>query len=570
MKFINLKILKFSTIIKKIDLTKYSFPTFNKRIKYIKINCVKFFNVISENVISAVFKITKYLGKIFTLNTNLPYIPKITVKIGKYFSLKKYSVFLIKKLNIFNNKFFLIHLPSFICFFGFLYFFIPTFYNYNEKDIENIICTKNNIECSIKGNVSYSFYPTPRIKITNLLVTSLSTTQNPLVKINQAEIILSIKNLLAKEKHKFKSLKVKDYEINYNFINTKKYKKILSEEINFIPMKFSKGKVIFFNGENYVAVIKNAKIDLISKNNKKQYELRGIFLNDKIYINLDKEKEDNNLLSELVIKMPDLNLLTKVSFNESQSEKNLITGNILIKKDKQRFAGIYSYKNNIIEIKKSNLRNIFLEGKLTGEIKFTPYFDFDLDLSLNSINFTKLYTSFLSFNELDQKKLFKVNKKLNGKLSLSSDKVYSSYNLVKSFESQIKLNNGNILIEQFLLNFGKLGAADVLGTIANDEKYTNFKYETNIFIENQKKFLSKFGIYNKKTIPTNLFVSGNFDLKNIKNTFYEVSDEKKLSQNDTNFIENEFNDFMLEDGYKKLFLFPRFKDFVKSILSESN
>ena len=82
--------------------------------------------------------------------------------------------------------------------------------------------------------------------------------------------------------------------------------------------------------------------------------------------------------------------------------------------------------------------------------------------------------------------------------------------------------------------------------------------------------LSKFGIYNKKTIPSNLFVSGNFDLKNIKNTFYEVSDEKKLAQDDINFIEDEFNNFMLEDGYKKLFLFPRFKNFVKSILSESN
>ena len=114
-----------------------------------------------------------------------------------------------------------------IIFFGFLYFLIPTFYKYDGKNIENIICTKNNIECSIKGKVSYAFYPTPRIKITNLLVTTLSTAKEPLAKINQVEVILSIKNLLAKEKHKFKSIKIKEYEINYNFVNTKKYKKIL-------------------------------------------------------------------------------------------------------------------------------------------------------------------------------------------------------------------------------------------------------------------------------------------------------------------------------------------------------
>ena len=169
-----------------------------------------------------------------------------------------------------------------------------------------------------------------------------------------------------------------------------------------------------------------------------------------------------------------------------------------------------------------------------------------------------------------KKNLFKINKKINGKLSLSSDKIYSSYNLVKSFESRIKLNNGNILIEQFLINLGKLGAADILGTINNDKKFTNFKYESNIFIDNQKKFLSKFGIYNKQRIPSNLFVSGNFDLQNIRISFYEISDNEKLSNDNINFIEEEFNNFMLSDGYGNLFRFPKFKKFLKSIIGELN
>ena len=560
MKQINFKILKFSTIIKKVNLSNYRFTWFYKIIKNTKNNLVKLFSLIKSSITSRFFKSTKYIARV--------YKPNINFKFGQYFSPKGYNIFSFKKLNFLNNRFFLFHIPGFIVFFGFLYFFIPTFYSYDKKNIENIICKKNNIECLIKGKVSYSFYPTPRIKITDLLLTTLSTEKKPLMKIDQAAITLSIKNLLAKEKHKFKTIKVNSYEINYNHINAEKYKKFFAQEINFIPTQFLKGKISFFDGENYVATIENAKIDLISKKNKKTYELKGDFLGDKIYINLNNNKKDNNLFTELVIKMSDLNFLTKINFNESKSEKNLTTGNILIKKDKQKFTGIYSYKDNIISIKKSHLRNIFLDGKLIGEIKFTPYFDFDLDLSLNSINITKLYNSFLFLDESDQKKILKINKKINGKLSLSSDKIYSSYNLIKSFESQIKFNNGNILFEQFLLNLGKLGAADVLGTITNDEKHSNFKYESNIFIDNQKKFLSKFGIYNKKAIPNNLFVSGNFDLKNIKNTFYELSDVEKISQDDVNFIEKEFNDFMLEDGYKKLFLFPQFKNFVKSILSE--
>ena len=119
-----------------------------------------------------------------------------------------------------------------------------------------------------------------------------------------------------------------------------------------------------------------------------------------------------------------------------------------------------------------------------------------------------------------------------------------------------------------LLNLGKLGAADVLGTVGYDEKFSNFKFESNIFVDNQKKFLSKFGIYNKKNIPSNLFISGNFDLSNLKFSFYEISDDEKLNNDDVNFIESEFNDLMLANDYETLFHFPNFKKFIKSITSE--
>ena len=211
-----------------------------------------------------------------------------------------------------------------------------------------------------------------------------------------------------------------------------------------------------------------------------------------------------------------------------------------------------------------------MEGKLMGNITFLPYFNFNLDLDLNSINFTKLYNSFLSLDENKQKSLFKINQKINGKLNFSTNKIYSSYNLVKSFESRLKFNNGNITIEQFLFNLGKLGAADILGAINNEKEFTNFKYEGNVFMDNQKKFLSKFGVYKKKNIPYNIYISRNFDLQNIKTSFYEISGKEKFANEDIDFIEQEFNDIMLEDNYTKLFRFPKFKEFIKSVTSEEN
>ena len=37
-----------------------------------------------------------------------------------------------------------------------------------------------------------------------------------------------------------------------------------------------------------------------------------------------------------------------------------------------------------------------------------------------------------------------------------------------------------------------------------------------------------------------------------------------------NYIEKEFNNLMLEDGYNTLFYFPKFKEFIKTITSETN
>ena len=309
---------------------------------------------------------------------------------------------------------------------------------------------------------------------------------------------------------------------------------------------------------------------MILKKNSKEAELNGKFLNDNLYISINNREKDKKPSTDIILKMSDLNLITKANLFNDEENKNSINGNILIRKNKQRFTGVFNYKDNEITINKSNLKNIFWEGGLKGKIRFLPYFDFNLDLGLKNVNFTKLYNYFLALDEKEQKNLLKINKKINGKLNLSADKIYSSYSLVKSIESRLKFNNGNILIEQFLVNLGKLGAADLLGKISNDKKFTNLRYETNIFVDNQKKFLSKFGIYNKKSIPSNFFISGSFDLENTRSSFYEIFDEEKLSNEDINFIEQEFNDLMLTDGYKNLFHFPTFKEFVKIITSETN
>ena len=73
-----------------------------------------------------------------------------------------------------------------------------------------------------------------------------------------------------------------------------------------------------------------------------------------------------------------------------------------------------------------------------------------------------------------------------------------------------------------------------------------------------------------ESINSNLFISGNIDLENIKVSFYEISDDKKFNTEDINFIESEFNDLMLEDGFDNMFNFQKLKTFLSSVITEKN
>ena len=155
-----------------------------------------------------------------------------------------------------------IHLPASVIFFAFLYLAIPSFYNYDKSNIENLLCKNKNIECSIRGKVSYSFYPTPRIKIRDLIINDFLEKKKTLITAANVVIKISLKNLLVKEKHKFRNIQFNKFKVNVDLKNFKEYRIFLTKKINSIPINLANGEIIFFEDENYVAVINNADINL--------------------------------------------------------------------------------------------------------------------------------------------------------------------------------------------------------------------------------------------------------------------------------------------------------------------
>ncbi len=537
MKYLNFKRYKFSTIVKNLHSLVDYFLRYFKFINYKKI-----------------------LSKLNESKYNLNILKK-WIKPAKYGLDFKFKIPKFK-----DNKFIYLHLPTFIFFFTFLYLLIPIFYNYDKKDIEKKICNNNNIKCIVKGKIYYNFFPTPRIVVKDLKI-NLTSKDKTFITIKETYLKLSYKNLLDKKMHKVKKIKFNKFDSNLNLLKLKQYKNIVTNKNDFIPLVFNDGNILLSDKTNQVLNINNVNINLNFKKKMLQTNLKGKILDDNIIIKYNVSEAGGIPVSNVEIKMPTLNIYSQSTF--SYLNKVIKSGKFSIKINKNKFSGIFDYKDSKFNINKSNIRNYFADGKVEGDITLLPYFDFNLDLDLNSMSFTKLYNYFLSLDENKKKTFFKINNKMNGKLNLSAEKIYSKHNLVKSFESRMNFYNGNIKIDQFLINLGKLGAADIVGNINNDKEFSRFKFDSNVFADNQKKFLRKFGIYDKDKLSS-LFISGNFDFEKIKINFYDISTDDKFKFEDVNFIESEFNDIMLEDGYNYLFDFMKFKVFLKSLRDDIN
>ena len=551
MKYFNFKRNKFSTIAKNINLNK-----FNMKLLYKFRSIIKNINLDKLNF-RGIYKLIPI--KKFNL-----------IKICKNFY-QITCVYLrdLKKNYLRINKYFIFYFLTFIILALLIYSSIPAFYKFDKKYIQNVLCKDLNVKCEINGKINYSFFPSPRIKIRDLEIKDIINSNVNLAQISSTALTVPFNSLLQKNKMKFKKIEIDKAVINFNLDNANYYREFFQHKTLPKPINLKYGKIIFFDEKDEVASIENLNLIYKIKKDSNKVILKGDFLNDKISVIL-KNTKNENLQRIFEVKLPSLNIFSKGKIFVSDNPKKVINGNILIKNFKNRITAFFEYDKNKISFKKASIRNDFLDGSFTGSLVFLPYFNFDLDAELGSLNFTKFQNLIINLDK--NKKLFKINNKLNGVLNISSNNVFSKSTLINSFESKLSFINGDIVLDKLLLNIKKIGAADLTGVIKSDNKFTNLKFESNIFVDNLKKFYSKFGIYNKnkEKNPSNLFISGNIDLINLVLRLNEINTGEKINEEDLLYIESEFNKVLFENRYQSFFDFKNLKEFLKLVIQENN
>ena len=195
MKYNDFKIFKFSTISKNIDRIGDNLPGIHKKIKTILNKAANFLSYILKYVFSDIKKSIKFI-----INEFLKIYKSIDLrrsgfkKFYKHLDIRRYDFYKInKKITLTKYKYATIYFVVFAILMGFVYLIIPKFYSYDKLKIAKTVCNNQNVECLIKGKIYYSFYPTPRIKIKDLIINGHFKKKDTLVTVRMQKLCFLLK-----------------------------------------------------------------------------------------------------------------------------------------------------------------------------------------------------------------------------------------------------------------------------------------------------------------------------------------------------------------------------------------
>ena len=443
------------------------------------------------------------------------------------------------------------------------YLIKPYFYNYNlnKKLIEKEINNDFKVNLNINGEISYSFLPSPRLKINKISLDFEN--KNNKVFLEELNILFSPFN-------------------NYN-LNNLNFKKLIisNEEIEIYPEDFKNYFMYLTKNKKKEVIIKNSTLFFLDEQNNKVF-FRNLNYKEKFNKNLhtidvktifsenDFKIKFKNIINgekNLDIKIPKIDSSINIVFDSSSNLNNLkgkskikLSDNILV----LNFEGKEKYK-----IYKSFLRNKFINSKLEGNISLADEPTFSLKLDINQINFRKLLLNFFP----DEKKInfldSGISKKVNGNINMYLKNTNSFIGRINDFSMQLIFENGDLRIQNgsaILPNNSKVNF-NLFFTDNSNDPYLDFNI--NFYSENTKKFLRKFNIYESNEKEILILFQGKINLLSNKIKFKNIilNKREKLDRKDIITLEKNFNQIVLDDGIFGITDFFKLKKFAYDVLN---
>ena len=470
-----------------------------------------------------------------------------------YFSKKNINNF--KKLTNIRNV--LIGLVALILIISTFYLIKPTYFNYAlskqtfEKKISNYFQTAT----KINGDISYYFFPRPKIVIKDLEL-DLSKKKEKKIIFKEAIFLLSISKL--------NNLDI--FEIKKSYVSKQKIRVYPGEFRNYIEYFQNKNvkdfiikdsELFFIDDQNNTISISNVNLKNTFDNNKEKISIKGVFSQKNFKFSFLNKKNDEKYLNFAI---PEINSSLKIIFNQkSNLDKNSgkfnlkIIDNILM----LNFEGNDEYK-----ISNSFFRNKFLNSKINGKMNLKENFDFDLNLDINRINLSKLFSYYEIFSFNKSSKHLNLSKKINGKANVTINKTDSFVGRIENSNFNLFFENGNLKIRNGVAMLEKNGKLKFNFSLIGNGNNQRINFFINFSSEKGKKLLKKFNI-NSDEDNVGFNAIGRIEVINKKIKFDSLTLNKEtLDSKSLKNMEEIFEQYVIQDNVLGFLDYFKVKKFV--------
>ncbi len=469
--------------------------------------------------------------------------------------LNKKNINSLKKIT--NIKYLIILIVATISIIAVYYFLRPTFFDYNtnKKIIEKKVSEYLKINSSIKGDISFSLFPSPRIIVKNLEAKFGNSKDKPVI-FDESNFIIAISKLSSIKEIKINKFNVNKQKIKIHPEQLKKYIEYFQKNDvdNFL---LRDTEIFFVDAQNNLIAINNFNLNNTFDDIKEKISIKGVFSQNKFKLKFINKKNQEKYLD---FSVPNLNTNFKIIFDkESDLQKksgklNLkIVDNILI----LNFIG-----DNFYEISNSFFRNKFLNSKLYGKVNFKDNFYFDLNFNINQVNFRKLFLNYVTIGQNSNKNIFNISKKINGKANVKINQTETFFGKVGETNFVMLFENGDLKIKSGSINLGKKGKSKFTASILGQGKDQRINFFINFLSEDSNDILKKMNLnMDLKSISFNAIGTINIMENKIKFKNLTVNNEKIVGRNLV-VVENSFNQNVIKDNSLGFFDFFKIKKFI--------
>ena len=437
------------------------------------------------------------------------------------------------------------------------YLLKPIFFDYesNREVFEKKISNYLKVQSNIKGDISYYFFPSPRIIVKDLELNFTDSKKKPII-LKESNFLVSV----------FKLKSLNEVEIKKSYVSNQRIEVFPDQLKNYLEYfkKYNVNNFLIKNCEIFFVDSQGNDISIIDFNlkntfNKKteKISIKGFFAQTKFKINFLNEKNKEKYLDFVI---PNLNAYLKIIFNDgsnlekSSGKLNLkILDNILL----LNFDGDKIYK-----ISESFFRNKFLNSKLDGTINFRDNFYFDLNLLINQVNLRNLFLSYDSFRTDESSNRFNISKKINGKINIKSKKADSFIGRIEDTKFVLIFENGDLKIKSGSANLAKNGKIKFNASLLGSGKNQRINFFINFLSNNGKKFFKKFNL-NTQEEDISFNAVGQINVMGKKIKFDNlIINKEKIENKSINAVENLFNQYVIQDSVWGFSDFFKIKKFV--------